>query len=85
MITSKHWGEGWIVIPSYPLPSLLKESQSNKSMQQYNIFDTYYDSWVRVPLDLSKRIKSLKEKEQDLNIKSQKEKELYVGNIGNFW
>ena len=56
MITSKHWGEGWIVRPSHPLPLLSKASQSNKSMHKYNLFDTYYDSWIRVPVELSKRI-----------------------------
>ena len=54
MITSKHWDEGWIVRPSHPLPLLSKVSQSNMSIQQYYLFDTYYDSLIRAPIDISK-------------------------------
>ena len=50
--TSKHLGEGWIIRTSYQLPLLSKVSQSNKSTQQYYLFDFYYDSWIRVPFDL---------------------------------
>ena len=56
VVTSKHWCEGWIVRPLHLLPLLSNVSQFNKSMQQYHLFDTYYASWIRVPIDLSKSL-----------------------------
>ena len=46
--------KGGIVRPSHPLPLLSKVSQSNMSMQPSYLFDTYYDSLIRAPIDISK-------------------------------
>ena len=68
VITSKHRVEWLIVSSSLPFPLLLRVSQSNKSMKICDLFYTYYYSWIRVPVDLSNRIKIIMEMKLDLYI-----------------